>query len=79
MQTISTKYLGSTNRKGPRMTAITSSGIRIYRAYDHETDREENHMRIARTIKDEMNWTGAMEGGDTKDGMVFVFSGHYTI
>ena len=79
MQTITTKYLGPTNRKGSRITAVTSSGIRIYREYDPSANREENHMRVARILKDEMKWTGAMEGGDTKEGMVFVFSGHYTI
>lgn len=74
MQTISTKYYGPTNTKGSRIKATTSSGITKWFSYDYGLEGKENHIEAARALKDALYWTGDMIGGDTKDGLVFVFS-----
>ena len=73
MQTINCKYHGPTNHKGARVSATTSEGHgRVY--VSRNADRvEDDFIKAARLCAEKMDWKGTMQGGHTKDGMVFVF------
>ena len=75
MQTISTKYLGPTNTKGPRVKAMTSSGHRgsTYTVeWDDSLDVEGNHADAAQKLLDKLGWLGEWRMGSTDRGYVFV-------
>jgi len=36
---------------------------------------EQEHCRVAKTLKEQLGWTSPMYGGHNKTGMVFVFAG----
>lgn len=74
-QTITTKYHGPTNTRGSRISATTTSGVRIYREVDDAYTVDENHFRTAAALKEQMEWKGVMHAGGTKTGYVFVFEG----
>lgn len=74
MQTISTRFCGCTNIKGSRIIARTSNGAhKVTLSYNHALNSEGNHMAAAQELMKRLGWTGSMIGGDTKDGMSFVF------
>lgn len=75
MQTITTKYLPATNHKAERIAAVTSSKIRIYRPYPYQIEGScaAAHSFIAKTLKNELGWTGRMVGHDIGTGYMFVF------
>jgi len=73
MQTIKTKYLPATNFKPQRIVATTPSGQRLCKSVDGSYGSNEGHVSIAQELKDRLQWKGSMIGGDTKEGMVFVF------
>ena len=80
MQTISTRYCGCTNTKGSRIVAKASGGKKITLSYNHALNSEGNHMAAAHELMKRLGWSGRMIGGDTKDGMSFVFNdSEYTI
>ncbi len=75
METIHTKYYGPTNYNGARIKAQTSGGeIKIWFSYDYSLNVHDNHCAAAKQLKEKMDWQGEMVGGDTKDGLVFVFA-----
>jgi hypothetical protein len=83
MQTIITKYLGSTSHRGSRIKAMQSSkgfnGERAYsitRPYDYSLDVDENHTKVAKEFADQMGWSGNWISGsiDNHSGYVFVNS-----
>ena len=74
-QTITTKYHGPTNTKGSRVSATTSSGVRIYRRVDNAYTVDENHFMAAEELKKKLEWKGIMHAGGLKTGYVFVFQG----
>tara|TARA_R110002051_G_scaffold316575_1_gene396390 strand:- start:63 stop:359 length:297 start_codon:yes stop_codon:yes gene_type:complete len=76
MQTITTKYLGSTNYRGSRIKATTSSGISKTVSYKHELNQLPNHERAVHELNNKLGWTGEMVSGspnDTGDNYIFVF------
>ncbi len=76
MQSITTKFLAPTNTKGDRIKATCEAGT-ITAAWDYEFDSKDNHMAAADALRIKLGWNTKcypdMVGGDTKDGMVFVF------
>ena len=73
MQTITTKYLGPTNRRGSRVKAThTGNYTSVTLGYDHALDSEGNHLAAAKALTDKLNWQGDYIGGHTAEGMVFV-------
>ena len=75
MQTITTKYLGPTNRRGSRVKAThTGNYTSVTLGYDHALDSEGNHLAAAKALTDKLNWQGDYIGGHTAEGMVFVES-----
>jgi len=75
MQTITTKYLPATNCRVLRVRATTESGISITleRSTGAAHSIDADHCIAAQRLKDSLGWVDAMQGGHTKDGMVFVF------
>ena len=73
MQTITTKYIGPTERRCSRIK-VTHSGnyASIIMSYDHALNAEENYIVAAKLLAERLNWDGQFIGGHTKDGMVFV-------
>lgn len=72
MKTISTKFLPATNYRGSRIKAADGDNS-ITLSYDHAANAEANHAAAALALCRKLNWEGAMQGGSTKDGMVFCF------
>ena len=75
MQTITTKYIGPTERRCSRIK-VTHSGnyTSMIMRYDHALNAEENYIVAAKLLAERLNWDGQFIGGHTKDGMVFVDS-----
>ena len=76
MQTITTKYLGSTTHRGSRIKATTSSGISRTVSYKHELNQLPNHARAVHKLNEQLNWSGEMVSGspdDTGDNYIWVF------
>jgi hypothetical protein len=73
MQTITTKYIGQTEKRCSRIK-VTHSGnyASIIMSYDHALNAEENYIVAAKLLAERLNWDGQFIGGHTKDGMVFV-------
>ncbi len=76
MQSITTKFLSPTNTKGSRIKATCEAGnVTVSRDYGLEVG--ENHMAAADALRVKLGWNTKnypdMVGGDTKDGMCFVF------
>ena len=83
MQTIKTKYHGATNTKPSKMIAVASGYHRgwpmgrITIPYEHGVDSATNHRVVCEALREQLGWTtknghGAMVGGATTDGMVWV-------
>ena len=73
MQTITTKYIGPTERRCSRIK-VTHSGnyTSMIMRYDHALNAEENYIVAAKLLAERLNWDGQFIGGHTKDGLVFV-------
>ncbi len=74
MQTISVKVLPATNTKGTRIKASHEGNVEsVIAPRDYGLDLDKDYLKTAKTLKMKLGWTGKMQGGHTKDGMVFVF------
>ena len=74
MQTIETRYLGPTNKRGPRIKATASgNGGSVTIDIDNGRSIEENHRDAAVKLKGKLGWPGPMVAGHTKKGKVWVF------
>lgn len=75
MQTIETKYIGPSNKRGSLITAVASGNprSRVVISYNCTLRSEDAHIEAAKTLMHKMGWEGTMIGGHTKAGMVFVF------
>ena len=71
-QTIATKYHGPAAVKGSRVSARSSSGLRVVVEWDDGLNREQNHAAAARALCARLGWADELVGGDTRDGMVWV-------
>ena len=70
MQTIITKYLGTSSRiKATHSGRFTS----VLMSYDHNLSSEENHTAAAEALAAKLGWEGDYIGGHNGgDGMFFV-------
>lgn len=53
---IKTKYLGPTNTRGSRISAIDDYGNKIVIAWDNRLNADENHEAAAELLRARMNW-----------------------
>lgn len=75
MQTIQTRYIGPTNTKGARIKATHSGGFKSVTVGFHSEETELlAHKSAANKLRELLAWDGKMIGGDTADGMVWVFA-----
>ena len=70
MQTITTKYHGPGNVRGARISAKTTSGIKISLSWDYSLDADGNHQRAARALALKLNWRGQWVSGTLAGGAV---------
>ncbi len=70
---ITTKYLGPTDTRGPRIRASTSLGQSVMISFPYELSGEAVHRKAAEALCAKLGWTGRMVGGGIKGGYVFVF------
>lgn len=68
---IETVYHGCTDTRPARITASDSDGNRV--SMSTTSSRDEAHKEAAEKLMDKMGWTGAIIGGGTSKGMVWVF------
>jgi hypothetical protein len=67
MQTIITKYIGPTDKRGSRISATTSGGSgRIVRPYRGSERNEVNHREAAKALAEKLEWSGKWIGGSGK-------------
>ena len=74
-QAITVKVLAPTNTKGKRLKASTTAGDSKTIPWRDSDEAPANYARAVRALCFKMQWTGLLHGGDTKEGMVFVFDG----
>ena len=72
MKSIETKYVGPSNVRGSRYIA-TDGDNRIIVSADDRLSFEGNHTAAAVKFCEKFHWTGKLQGGHTKSGMVFVW------
>jgi hypothetical protein len=72
MQTIETRYHGPTDHRGARITATTTSGLRVTVPYDYSISAHENYAHAAKTLAKRLSWSLFWLGGATQKGYVFV-------
>jgi hypothetical protein len=71
-QSITTRYLGPTNRLGGRIKATSTGGMTITRYYDH-SGIEAFHAKVAMILAGDLGWDGEwIMGGLDDNGYVFV-------
>lgn len=75
MKAIETKYIGPRDFKGSRFVATDNDGNRVIVAYDYSLNSEDNHKRACLALCRKMGWSGDLVSGDTKTGMVHVWTG----
>jgi hypothetical protein len=78
-QAISTKKIGATNSRGSRITAVTSSGIKLTIPYPYELSGVNCHAVAAEKLARQLEWISDADkfesiyaAGGTKNGYVFV-------
>tara|TARA_B110000046_G_scaffold75227_1_gene83291 strand:- start:275 stop:547 length:273 start_codon:yes stop_codon:yes gene_type:complete len=75
MQVITVKYLGETNKLGPRYKAThTGNYTSVTLNIDYSLNTEGNCIAAAKALAEKLNWEVSYVGGHTSDGMVFVDS-----
>ena len=74
MKAIEVKYLPATNVRGSRIKAYDLDGNQVTISYPHELSGDDVYRAAAEELCKKMNWKGSIEGGGTKNGMVFVFT-----
>lgn len=71
-QGITTRFVGPTNYRGPRIIARSASGHRMTVPWDHALDVYENHAAAALALASKLEWHGRWVGGATREGYAFV-------
>lgn len=72
VEAIITKYVGPTDRKGSRISAKVKGGERIMVPYRSDIDSYANHLHAATLLRDKLQWSGPLVGGDIAGGYAFV-------
>ena len=75
MQAITTRFHGPTDCKGPRISATSGGGHRVYIDVpdNMHSGSEDTHGLAAVALCKKLGWTGRMVAGATRDGYAFVF------
>lgn len=76
MIAIHTKCLPTTNTRGTRIKAYTSSGFTATIGYPHEKSYEQAHFQAVKALveKNKLDWNlDNMRFGDSADGKGYVF------
>ena len=73
MKAITTRYCGPTDRRGSRYIATDSDKNRVIVSSDSALNSEQNHQRAAVALVKKLRWSGALQGGHTKDGMAWTW------
>lgn len=74
MRTIETRYIGPTETKAARIKAIESGTKQsLYVSYHDYGRIEDAYKDAARKLCAKFNWKGSLQGGHTKEGMVWTF------
>ena len=83
MKAITVKPLPATNTKPFRLKAFAEDGrggLSVTVSWEEASGdggnrtQGETYLYAANKLKEKMNWKGALLGGGTKDGFVFVFA-----
>jgi len=76
MQTIYVKVLPATNTKPVRVKATHEGNVEsVTLSCSMDSERiEDDYCKAAKELKMRLGWTGKMQGGHHKNGMVFVFT-----
>jgi hypothetical protein len=56
--------------------ASEPDGKRITVSYNHALNSDKNHAAAAIALLERLGWTGTLQGGSTKAGMVWCFIDH---
>ncbi len=70
-QSITTKTLKPTDRRGARIKATSASGESITVAHGYGDEFAE-HSAACKALAEKLQWHGEWFGGSTKDGYAFV-------
>jgi len=70
-QAIKTKFLGPTETKPARIRAECDASAETT-PYDHSLDADQNHIRAAKTLANNLGWSGRWHGGGMEDEYFFV-------
>jgi predicted RNA binding protein YcfA (HicA-like mRNA interferase family) len=76
MKAITTTYHGPTYSRGSRIVASEPDGKRITVSYNAALNSDKNHAAAAIALLERLGWTGTLQGGSTKAGMVWCFIDH---
>ena len=79
MQTITTKFHGPTDTLGARISATSTSGIRVYVGYEYGLSGNGPHDVAVIKLCNKLDWTGTFIIGGTDTGYVYVFSTDTTL
>ena len=74
MKAITTRFLGPTAMKAPRVTASDEDGNRVTIPYQSELEPQRAHSIAAMALCEKMKWPTALVSGSIKGGYVFVFT-----
>ena len=72
MKSITTRFLVPSNCRGNRVSAYDGD-TKVIIKWDDDAHAVDNHKNAAATLCKKLGWTGTMNGGDCKAGMVWVF------
>ena len=73
MQAIKTKFLPCPDTLGARIVASCANGkIRHVMGYRHEFNREQNHYLAAKQLREKLQWSAPMVGGQFGGDFYFV-------
>ena len=72
MQAITTKFLGPTNSRGPRVKASAERGsITVH--WDHRFNVESNHALAAKALAEKFGWGGWWVAGTSPNGCGYAY------
>src|SRR5574340_1120197 len=75
MVAITVRYLGPTNFHGSRLKASCEKGRpTVTIPKNCASERDASYEDAARALCLKMGWTGSLVGGETPNGMVYVFT-----
>jgi len=74
MKTITTKFHGATDTLGARISATSTSGIRVYVSYEYALSHNGPHDVAVIKLCKKLDWHGTFIIGGTDTGYVYTFN-----